>query len=183
MTTGRGGSRTAQAHDLQFARESVACAADAVGRGDQPFGAVVAVGANRLVASCNEVLATHDPTAHAEIVAIRAAVNVRAKHQLDDCTLYASCEPCVMCAGAIAWSGIRRVFFCLPREIAERYGFPDVLPRQISRAATAAIEIIQVAELASDACAPFDDWARLYSGKAQSVPLDPEDKGRTVRRW
>jgi guanine deaminase len=90
-----------------------------------PFGAVVVRGDDVLASAHNQVVATNDPTAHAEIGAIRAACAVLNSFQLDDCELYASCEPCPMCLGAIYWARPRAVFFSATRDDAARAGFDD----------------------------------------------------------
>jgi guanine deaminase len=90
-----------------------------------PFGAVVVRGDDVLASAHNQVVATNDPTAHAEIGAIRAACALLSSFQLDDCELYASCEPCPMCLGAIYWARPRAVFFSATRDDAARAGFDD----------------------------------------------------------
>ena len=102
-----------------FMREAVAAAAEGVSRGDGgPFGAVV-VREGRVVARAwNRVIRDQDPTAHAEVNAIREACRVLERFHLEDCELYTSCEPCPMCLGAIAWSRIPRVIFGASRHAA-----------------------------------------------------------------
>ena len=90
-----------------------------------PFGAVVVRGDDVLSSAHNQVVATNDPTAHAEIGAIRAACTTLGSFQLDDCDLYSSCEPCPMCLGAIYWARPRAVFFSSTREDAAEAGFDD----------------------------------------------------------
>lgn len=75
--------------------------------------------------SHNRVLATHDPTAHAEVVAIRAACAARATWDLSDCVLYASCRPCPMCYGAAGWAKLLRVEYAASAEDAAAVGFDD----------------------------------------------------------
>lgn len=90
-----------------------------------PFGAVV-VKAGRIVgAACNRVLEAGDPTAHAEIEAIRAACRELGMFSLAGCELFTTCEPCPMCLGAIHWARIDRVAFALTREDATAAGFDD----------------------------------------------------------
>jgi tRNA(Arg) A34 adenosine deaminase TadA len=90
-----------------------------------PFGAVVVRGDEVVSRAHNQVVSTNDPTAHAEIGAIRAACAALNSFQLDDCDLYASCEPCPMCLGAIYWARPRAVFFSSTREDAAAAGFDD----------------------------------------------------------
>jgi guanine deaminase len=94
------------------------------GRGG-PFGALVVQGDRVLAAACNEVTSRNDPTAHAEIQAIRAACELLGSFQLTDCDVYASCEPCPMCLGALYWARPRAVFFAATRQDAAAAGFDD----------------------------------------------------------
>src|ERR1039457_3047645 len=80
------------------------------GRGG-PFGAVVVRGGKVVGRGCNQVTSANDPTAHAEIVAIRAACRRLNTFQLEDCELYTSCEPCPMCLSAIYWARLGQVFY------------------------------------------------------------------------
>ena len=90
-----------------------------------PFGAVVVKG-NRIVGrGSNKVTSTNDPTAHAEIVAIRDACKRLNTFQLEDCDLYTSCEPCPMCLSAIYWARIRSVYYGNTRKDAARIAFDD----------------------------------------------------------
>lgn len=90
-----------------------------------PFGAVVARGGEVVGEGWNRVVEGHDPTAHAEIMAIRAAGARLGTHVLEGCTIYASCEPCPMCLAAIYWARIGRVVFAASRADAEAAGFDD----------------------------------------------------------
>jgi tRNA(adenine34) deaminase len=83
-------------------------------RGEVPVGCVVVRNGAVLARAGNRTLADHDPTAHAEIVAIRAAGKALGSGRLDDCDLYVSLEPCAMCAGAIAFARIRRLYYGAP---------------------------------------------------------------------
>jgi guanine deaminase len=97
----------------------------ALGGHGGPFGAVVVDG-GRVIASChNQVVSGNDPTAHAEIQAIRAACAARGSFQLDGCDLYSSCEPCPMCLGAIYWARPRAIYFAATRADAAGAGFDD----------------------------------------------------------
>ncbi|MEZ4704731.1 MAG: nucleoside deaminase [Bdellovibrionota bacterium] len=90
-----------------------------------PFGAVI-VRHGQVIAKCaNEVTRTHDPTAHAEIVAIRNACHQLQQFELDDCELYTSCEPCPMCLSAIYWARIPKVYFAANQMDAKHAGFDD----------------------------------------------------------
>lgn len=90
-----------------------------------PFGAVLVKDGQVIAESCNEVLVCQDPTAHAEMIVIREACQKVGSFKLTDCELYASCEPCPMCLGAIYWAGIAKVYFAASREDAAKAGFND----------------------------------------------------------
>ena len=90
-----------------------------------PFGAVVVEGNKIVGRGCNEVTSTNDPTAHAEIVAIRAACRRLKTFDLKGCELYTSCEPCPMCLSAIYWARIRKMYYGNTRKDAARIAFDD----------------------------------------------------------
>ena len=97
-----------------------------ISRGDGgPFGAVLVRNDKLLSRAHNEVLIRHDPTAHAEILAIRRASRILQRPHLDNCVLYTTCEPCPMCLGAVAWARISKVYFGCTRFDAEIIGFSD----------------------------------------------------------
>jgi len=90
-----------------------------------PFGAVIVRDDEIIAVAHNEVLGTNDPTAHAEIVAIRRATATLGRFDLSDCTLYSTCEPCPMCLFAIHWAGIKKLYFGADRHDAAGGGFDD----------------------------------------------------------
>ncbi len=92
-----------------------------------PFGAVVVRQGKIVGEGHNEVIAGCDPTAHAEIVAIRQAAQNLGTYELADCELYTSCEPCPMCLGAIYWAKIPKVYYANTRHDAADIGFDDAL--------------------------------------------------------
>ncbi|HMP82776.1 MAG TPA: nucleoside deaminase [Verrucomicrobiota bacterium] len=92
-----------------------------------PFGAVVVRKGKIVGRGWNRVTSTNDPTAHAEVVAIRDACKRLKTFQLDDCELYTSCEPCPMCLSAIYWARFRRVYYGNTRKDAARIQFDDDL--------------------------------------------------------
>jgi len=96
------------------------------GRGG-PFGAVIVRDGKIVAEAMNQVTSTNDPTAHAEVIAIRQACAKLSVFELKDCELYTSCEPCPMCLGAIYWARLARVYFANSAEDAARIGFDDSL--------------------------------------------------------
>jgi guanine deaminase len=106
---------------------AVEIAGKGIETGGGPFGAVIARGGKIISEAFNSVVIANDPTAHAEILAIREAAKLLNTHDLSDCTLYSSCEPCPMCLGAIYWAGIKTVVYGCDRNDAEEAGFSDKL--------------------------------------------------------
>ncbi|MCE3281344.1 MAG: tRNA-specific adenosine deaminase [Chitinophagaceae bacterium] len=92
-----------------------------------PFGCIVVKGNEIVGKGNNQVTSSNDPTAHAEIVAIRDACRNLATFQLEDCEIYTSCEPCPMCMGAIYWARPKKVFYANTRVDAANIGFDDSL--------------------------------------------------------
>jgi len=90
-----------------------------------PFGAVVVKDDKIIAEGFNSVTSENDPTAHAEVIAIRNACKKLNSFQLTDCTIYTSCEPCPMCLGAIYWARPKKVFFAGNRVDAAKFGFDD----------------------------------------------------------
>lgn len=90
-----------------------------------PFGSVVVRDGLILGSGCNRVTSANDPTAHAEVMAIRNACAATGSFHLDDAVIYATCEPCPMCLSAIYWTRIPQVYYCSSRQDAESIGFAD----------------------------------------------------------
>lgn len=90
-----------------------------------PFAALIVRDDTVIARGTNQVTSANDPTAHAEIVAIREASRVIGSFSLNGCVIYTTCEPCPMCLGAIYWSRLEKVFFANTREDAARIGFDD----------------------------------------------------------
>ena len=90
-----------------------------------PFGCVIVKDGKIIGEGCNHVVTTNDPTAHAEVVAIRDACKALGSFQLTDCDVYASCEPCPMCLGAIYWARPKRVIYANTKQDAAAINFDD----------------------------------------------------------
>jgi tRNA(Arg) A34 adenosine deaminase TadA len=126
-----------------------------------PFGAVVVKDGEIVGRGSNKVTANNDPTAHAEVVAIREACKNLGTFQLDGCTIYSSCEPCPMCLGAIYWARPEKLYFAAGREDAAKAGFDDSyiyqqIPLQPEKRDMATGQM-----LADEAVAVFDAWVAL----------------------
>ncbi len=129
------------------------------GRGG-PFAALVVKDGAVIARGVNRVTATNDPTAHAEVVAIREACARLGSFQLDACDLYTTCEPCPMCMGAIYWARPHRVYYAATRQDAAAAGFDDdYIYDELARPpAERRITMIQL--LRQEARRAFDAWAQ-----------------------
>ncbi|MBI5009465.1 MAG: nucleoside deaminase [Bacteroidia bacterium] len=111
--------------DKSLLLHAVKLAEEGIAKGGGPFGAVIALEGKILAEAVNKVVINSDPTAHAEVLAIREAAAALKSHDLKNCIIYCSCEPCPMCLGAIYWAGIRKVIYACDRHDAEIAGFSD----------------------------------------------------------
>jgi len=127
------------------------------GRGG-PFGAVVVKDGNIVAEAANLVTATNDPTAHAEVLAIREACKKLRVFDLEGCEIYSSCEPCPMCLGAIYWARLARVYFANAAADASKVGFDDsLIYREIAQPhSQRQIRMIQL--MREQALAAFRAW-------------------------
>jgi guanine deaminase len=129
------------------------------GRGG-PFGAVV-VSQGRIVGEGeNRVTSTNDPTAHAEMVAIRAACAALARFDLSGCDIYTSCEPCPMCLSAIYWARLDHVYYANGRADAARIGFDDALIYEEVAKPLASRRVPMVRLVVKEAKEVFDAWVK-----------------------
>ena len=111
--------------DNDWIQQAIQLAMQSVAQGGGPFGAVI-INDNRIIGrGNNQVTINNDPTAHAEIIAIRQACNAVQNFNLEGCTLYSSCEPCPMCLSAIYWARLSRVVYAATADDAARAGFDD----------------------------------------------------------
>jgi len=109
-----------------FLAEAIRLSIDKMDSGDGgPFGAVIVRKGEIVARGWNQVTSTNDPTAHAEMVAIREACRVLGTFWLGDCEIYANCEPCPMCLAAIYWAGIPRLYYAATAADAATVGFAD----------------------------------------------------------
>lgn len=138
----------------------MALAEENVRQGGGPFGALIVRDGVVLAEGMNRVTAHQDPTAHAEVVAIRAACQASGSFELRGCELYTSCEPCPMCLAAAYWARLDRVYFAASREDAAAAGFDDeFLYREIAKPLDERQLPIRRLEVHAR-CAPFEAWNR-----------------------
>ena len=125
-----------------------------------PFGAVVVRRGKIIGRGWNRVTSTNDPTAHAEIMAIREACRRLKTFRLDDCELYASCEPCPMCLAAIYWARIGKIFYANTRRDASAIGFDDdLIYREVARPVSRR-KVPMKQLLRGEALEVFAEWER-----------------------
>lgn len=145
----------------QIMRRAIALSVEKMQSGSGgPFGAVIACKGEVVAEGWNRVTSTNDPTAHAEMVAIRRACEALGRFDLQDCEIYTSCEPCPMCLGAIYWARLHRIWFANDRRDAAAIGFDDdFLYREIPlKLQDRSIPTARM--LGEEAHAAFAAWAR-----------------------
>jgi tRNA(Arg) A34 adenosine deaminase TadA len=143
----------------EFMRRAIALAMENVRTGSGgPFAAVIAKDGRIIAEGANRVTATNDPTAHAEVVAIREACRKLGDFQLAGCSLYTTCEPCPMCLGAIYWARPARVYYACVAADAAAAGFDDAfIYEELSR--THASRRVPMQQLLRDESLPvFAAW-------------------------
>ena len=150
-----------------FMREAIHLAEQGMrgGRGG-PFGCVVVRGGEIVGRGNNRVTSTNDPTAHAEVVAIREACASLATFQLEDCELFTSCEPCPMCLAAIYWARLDRFYYGCTAADAEVIGFSDDLIRRQTVLPAEARSIPAIPLMRAESLAAFEAW----TSKVDRVP-------------
>lgn len=111
--------------DLAFLKQASDASLASVERGGGPFGAVVVRGDEVITVASNSVTIDNDPTAHAEVNAIRSACKKLGTFKLDGCYIYSSCEPCPMCLSALYWAGVDRIYYGNTKEDADAIDFSD----------------------------------------------------------
>jgi tRNA(Arg) A34 adenosine deaminase TadA len=152
--------------EIRFMRAALDLAREGMNHGKGgPFGCVIVKEDTIVGRGCNSVTSSNDPTAHAEVVAIRDACKNLQTFQLTDCEIYTSCEPCPMCMGAIYWARPKRVYFGATRHDAAAAGFDDSL---IYKELTASLHdrIIEMVNVGREqAVVVFAEWG----GKVDKV--------------
>ncbi|MBE6214572.1 MAG: nucleoside deaminase [Rikenellaceae bacterium] len=117
--------RSFSADDARFMRMAIGIAEENVDKGGGPFGAVIVRNGEVLATGVNRVVPNCDPTAHAEVSAIREACQKTGNFKLEGCTVYSSCEPCPMCLSALYWAGVERICYGNTKADAKAINFDD----------------------------------------------------------
>ena len=146
------------ADDERFLREACRLATESAAGGGGPFAALVVRDGELLASGTNRVVAEGDPTAHSEVVALRAAATRLARHDLSGTVVYASCEPCPMCLTAAWWARVDRIVYAATAEQAAAAGFADVAFREAVAGRAPRPAPLDHVPL-DTASAPFEAWA------------------------
>ena len=144
--------------DIRFMRRAVELSIENVNNGGGPFGAVIVKDGEIIAEGANRVTANNDPTAHAEVTAIRAACAKLGTFQLDGCVVYTSCEPCPMCLSAIYWAGISKIYYGNTKKDADDINFGDDFIYEEIAKPYAARRIPMMQLLREEALAAFRAW-------------------------
>lgn len=144
--------------DERWLAEAITLATDNVAAGGGPFGALVVEGDRVVGRGVNRVTSDNDPTAHAEVMAIRDACSARGDFQLTGTTLYTSCEPCPLCLSASLWARVDRVVYAADRHDAARGGFDDLEFYELFARDRSEWSTEVVGRTVAEATAPFDAW-------------------------
>ncbi len=144
----------------KYMKRAIELAVDNVRNGGGPFGAVIVKDGRIVAEGVNRVTSQHDPTAHAEVQAIREACRKMETFDLTGCEIYSSCEPCPMCLGAIYWAHLSHLYFAGTKIDAARAGFDDAfiyeeLPLDIQHR-----QLPTKTMMHDEALQPFDEWMK-----------------------
>ena len=148
----------------ELMRRAIALAVENVKQGGGPFGAVIARNGKIVAEGVNRVTLQHDPTAHAEVQAIRNACTKLGTFDLSGCDIYSSCEPCPMCLGAIYWAHLSHLYFAGTKTDAAEAGFDDAFIYQELPLPINERHLPTEAMMHDEADAPFSAW-RLNGDK------------------
>ncbi|TVQ97196.1 MAG: nucleoside deaminase [Desulfovibrionales bacterium] len=144
-----------------FMRVALALSRESVRNGGGPFGAVIVKNGEIVAAASNSVTLTNDPTAHAEVNAIRQACHALNTFDLSGCTLFTSCEPCPMCLGAIYWARLDAIYYGNSKRDAARIGFDDAFIYEQLGLQPEDRAIPMISLLPEEAGQAFTDWEQL----------------------
>jgi len=144
--------------DTRWIERTIQLAVDNVANGGGPFGALIVRNGELVAEGQNRVTANLDPTAHAEVVAIRAACQAAGDFSLAGATLYTSCEPCPLCLAAALWARVDRVVFAANRDDAAHGGFDDREFYELFARDRSTWEVSIHSLRPANATAPFDAW-------------------------
>ena len=146
------------AEDAKFMEMAIRLSEDNIDNGGGPFGAVIVRDSEVIATGPNRVVPNNDPTAHAEVMAIRNACEKLGTFQLTDCTVYSSCEPCPMCLSALYWAGVKRICYGNTKDDAKAINFDDSFIYRELELEPAKRRMPVENILRDEALAPFRAW-------------------------
>lgn len=144
--------------NTQFMRQAIQLAIENIKNGGGPFGAVIVKDGKVIATGVNRVTANNDPTAHAEVCAIRAACEALGTFTLEGCDIYSSCEPCPMCLGAIYWAHLDHLYYGANKHDAADAGFDDQFIYEELEQPIASRRLTTEILIPQEAQAPFKLW-------------------------
>ncbi|HBG88238.1 MAG: nucleoside deaminase [Bacteroidales bacterium] len=148
-----------------YMQEAIALANRNIENGGGPFGALIVRKGEIVGRGGNQVTMLNDPTAHAEVMAIRDATKTLGTYNLSDCVLYTTCEPCPMCMGAIYWARISHVYYGNNRKDAANIGFDDELIYRELALPINQRSVLMEPLLSEDAISTFKRWQEMPDKK------------------
>ncbi len=147
--------------NIEFMREAIRLSIDSVKKGGGPFGAVIVKDGQIIAGSANSVTIDNDPTAHAEVNAIRKAAKELGTFDLSGCEVYTSCEPCPMCFGAIYWAHIDTIYYGNTKKDARNIGFDDAFIYEELDTPEEKRRVKAIPFLRDEAIVSFQMWSEL----------------------
>ena len=144
--------------DKKFMQRAIELSVENIKNGGGPFGALIVKDGKIISEGTNRVTAEHDPTAHAEISAIRQAAQKLNTFNLEGCIIYTSCEPCPMCLSAIYWARLDKIFYGNTKTDAEKIGFDDSFIYDELKLDPTNRKIAMKRLLPDEAIIAFEDW-------------------------
>ena len=145
----------------KFMRKAIALSVANINNGGGPFGAVIVKDGKIVSTGVNRVAAHTDPTAHAEVTAIRKAAKKLGTFDLKGCEIYTSCEPCPMCLGAIYWAHLDKMYYGNTKIDAQNIGFDDSFIYDEIELNLAERRLMSIQKLPEEAIKAFEKWANL----------------------
>lgn len=146
----------------KFMQEAIRLAAEKMRQGHGgPFGAVIVRNGQVIARGYNQVTSTSDPTAHAEIIAIRQACKTVNDFRLNGCEIFINCEPCPMCLAAIYWAGIEKIYYAADRHDAAAIGFADQFIYEEICREPAGRKIEMTRLMRHEALPAFEEWQNM----------------------
>ena len=144
----------------KFMKRAILLSKKNIEKGGGPFGAVIVKDGKIVATGCNRVTSNNDPTAHAEVTAIRNACKKTGSFNLDGCEIYSSCEPCPMCLSAIYWARISKLYYGNTKKDATKIGFDDSFIYDEFEKSPAERAIPASQHLEKEAIIAFENWEK-----------------------